>query len=614
MHSSSSGFRWSLASFKRWGAGVALALSVGGLISCGGGSGGSSSVDAVPSISTRMAAIYQNVAPPTVPQPDATPTTQLDAVRLANQASFGPNETLVNDILTAGPKKWIADQMQLARSAYVSGGDDGIHTTTNKTNFCDQPAHAASNCSSLYFSTQPLLWDFYRNAVNQPDQLRQRVAFALQQILVVSGVDINSTYGMRNYHNELLKGAFGNYRDILKKVILSPVMGDYLNNVNNPASAPNENFARELLQLFSIGPCTLNADGSLMGGVCTPTYDNNMVRQYAYALSGWTYPAGGISPWGKCWPDGVNCRYHNGDMVPVPSLHDTAQRSLLSGSTVAANASAYDAVNTVLDSLMKHPNMAPFIGKQLIQHFVTSNPSAAYVSRVAQAFRDGQYQGFGAGTTGDLAATVAAVLLDPEARNENPPPDFGKLREPALLMAGALRAFHGTTDGGPLGWWWGESMQQHVFMPPTVFSYFPPDYPVPIAGQSLVGPAFGILNANTGMARLNFLNDAVWNERTTVTTDAPVDIQAPTRMHLEALRDQLIAYRGLTQTEKDNALYAMIDSLSMTLLGQKLPSKTRDSILNAANANSWANDGNEMYRVRAVAFLILASPWYQVMH
>ena len=131
----------------------------------------------------------------------------------------------------------------------------------------------------------------------------------------------------------------GNYRELLKKVALSPVMGDFLNNANNDAKAPNENFARELLQLFAIGTCELNPDGQLKGGRCAPTYNNEMVRSYAFALTGWTYAAGGATSYG-CWPVGANCRYYGGDMVPVARYHDTAERQLLSGVKVAAGSTA----------------------------------------------------------------------------------------------------------------------------------------------------------------------------------------------------------------------------------------------------------------------------------
>ena len=259
-------------------------------------------------------------------------TTQIDAVRLAHQATFGPTEALVSEIRTQGAKPWIVAQLALTGSRYRLGGDDAPDKNTSPTDFCALPDQQGNvNCWRDYFSSEPLLWDFYRNAVRNKDQLRQRMALALSELLVISNAEVDGTYGLRLHHNNLINGALGNYRELLRKAARSPMMGEYLNHVNNDAAAPNETFARELLQLFTIGPCQLNSDGTLTGGRCKPTYDNDMVRSYAYALTGWTYPAGGANRWG-CWPAGANCHYLGGDMVPAGgALRDTQARTLLSG-------------------------------------------------------------------------------------------------------------------------------------------------------------------------------------------------------------------------------------------------------------------------------------------
>jgi uncharacterized protein (DUF1800 family) len=231
----------------------------------------------------------------------------------------------------------------------------------------------------------------------------------------------------------------------------------------------------------------------MKGGTCTPTYNNDTVRAYAYALTGWTYPAGGSAAWG-CWPTGANCTYHGGDMVPVARYHDTAERKLLSGVTLATGHEAAAALERVLDSLMSHANTPPYVAKHLIKQLVTSNPSPAYVGRVASAFSSGTYASggrtFGTGQRGDLAATVAAVLLDTEARGDTPARTAGKLREPVLMFTGVLRALNGRTDGHALGWWWGGELRQHAFRPPSVFNFYPAEFPV--AGTSLIGPSFGL--------------------------------------------------------------------------------------------------------------------------
>jgi hypothetical protein len=548
--------------------------------------------------------------PPPAPAPAPAPTapvvtTTPDAVRLAHQASFGPSELLVEQIRTAGTAGWIAAQMTSSGSRYVSGNGDAIHRNTVATEFCDQAAYRGPNCWRDWYSSQPLLWDFYRNALTQPDQLRQRVAFALQQILVVSNVDVNGTYGLRQYQNMLLDNAFGNYRQVLRKVTLSPVMGDYLNNANNDRAAPNENFARELLQLFSVGTCELNGDGTLKGGTCQQTYGNDTVRAYAYALTGWTYPAGGASPWG-CWPRGLNCTYYNGDMVAVASFHDNQARTLLGGLSVPASRTPAQALDLVLDSVMNHPNTPVFIGRQLIQHLVASNPSGAYVQRVAQAFASGRFtaapaqggRAFGTGQRGDLAATVAAVLLDPEARAATPARGAGQLRPPVLMFTGVLRALNGTTDGDALGWWWGETMRQHVFRPPSVFNDFPPDYPV--AGTALVGPAFGIHNANTALERMNYLTYLLyWGGSS---AEASVPGATGTRISLSSyLADASDANR-------------LVDRLSMLAFGGTLSGTARTRVIEAV---SWwtvqtDRDNWQANRVRTAAWLVFSSPQYQV--
>lgn len=555
---------------------------VAALAACGGGGSSSSSGGGTPGVPAGL--------------PDQ-PTTQRDAVRLADQASFGPTEALLGTLRTQGAAKWVAQQMTLSTARYSSGGDQQVHQhTSDSTGFCD---NRGDTCWRDWYSSTPLVWDFYRNAIQQPDQLRQRVAFALQQILVVSAEEISGTYGLRNYHNALLGNAFGNYRDILRKVTLSPVMGDYLDHVNNDPEAPNENYARELLQLFSIGTCELNPDGSLQGGRCTATYDNDRVRAYAYALTGWTYPAGGATPWG-CWPEGTNCQFYAGDMVALPAaFHNSEARTLLAGVQLPAGHSAAQALEAVLDSLMAHPNMAPFIGKQLIQHLVTSNPSPAYVQRVAQAFSTGRFQSFGTGQRGDLKATVAAILLDAEARGDSPSRNAGRLREPAQLFTGMLRALGGRSDGDALGWWWGETLQQQVFRPPSVFNFYPPTYPVP--GTTLVGPAFGIHNANTALQRINFIHYLTFWGGSSPSDDVP-----------GAQGTQLDLSAFLADADRPDVL---VDHLSNLALGAPLPAAARTAVINAVGAFTAANSGADnvrRYRVQQAAYLVFASPQYQI--
>lgn len=565
-------------SFVRRAMAVALAAMVA---ACGGGGGGGGG----------GAAGGPQAEPPL---PAAAPTTLSDASRLADQASFGATETLLGEMMAAGPQRWVAQQFATDVSRYRRGGTDAVHTFTGGDFCTDGPQ--GPNCWRDWVSNQPLVWDFFRNAVNNQDQLRQRVALALQQILVVSQLEVDGTYGLRHYQNMFLENAFGNYRTVLKKVALSPLMGDYLNNANNNKTAPNENFARELLQLFAIGTCELDADGRLKGGKCQPTYDNARVRDYAYALTGWTYPAGGRSAW--CVPrNGTNCRYYAGDMVPRPAAHDEKALILLSGVTVPAGHTAPAALEAVLDSLMNHPNIAPFVGRQLIQHLVTSNPSPAYVARVAAAFNNGRHSQFGSGAKGDLRATLAAILLDEEARTAPPPAAAGRLREPVQLITGVLRGLNGQTDGDPFSWWWGDALGQHVFRAPSVFNFYPPDYPV--AGTALQGPQFGILNANTGLARINFVNYMVnWG-------GTPPSANVP-----EAL-GTTVNLQAFAADAGDPA--KLVDRMVRLGLGGRISPASRQAMIDAVAA--WTPSSSPDYlanRVKAAAYLVFASPHYQI--
>lgn len=572
---------------------------------CGGGNG----TDTAPAAATA-AATREARATATATETLTTPSARLGqeaAVRLANQATFGPTEALVNQLQRQGAAAWIQGQMGLSGSRYTSGGDDSIHTHGSDTSFCSQPAQAGNAyCWRDYYSSDPLLWDFYRNAVKQPDQLRQRVALALQHVLVVSANDIGGTYGLRVYFNGFLDLAFDNYRNVLRHVILSPVMGDYLDHVNNDPASPNENFARELLQLFSVGTCQLHNDGSMAGQRCRPVYDNTIVRNYAFALTGWTYPKGGRSYWG-CWPEQAHCLYYGGPMSPVRSRHDDHKRSLLSGIEVPRNSSPGEALDLVIESLMQHDNLAPFVASRLIQHLVMGDPPPDYVGRVAQAFRRGQFTAtetdgglvFGTGRRGDLAATVAAILLDPVAqRRPNRSERDGHLRAPALLFTGAIRALNGRTDGAALGWYWGEALRHHVFRPPSVFSFYPPDYKVP--GARRIGPEFGIHNSNSALNRLNFLTYLLdWGGSQ---PDPSVPGAVGTQVNLSAF-----------EPDAPDAA-ALVDRLSRLLLGKELNDTPRASVIAAVEYWRAQNAPSDwtLRRVRTAAYLVMAAPDFQV--
>jgi len=570
---------------------LGCALLVASLVACGGGGSSELSKPAAAEGSRSKAlAVTSATAPAAV--------TQSDAVRLADQATFGATEALVSTIRSQGIEAWLAEQLEASGSVYTSGEGDLIHTPQAQ-NFC---ATRAANCWVTWYSSEPLLWDFYRNAVSQPDQLRQRMAWALSQIVVISNLEVEGTYGFRYFHNKLLANALGNYRSVLKDTVLSPLMGQYLDHVNNDKLEPNENFARELLELFSVGTCKVGLDGNLWSGRCIPTYDNATVRNYAYALTGWTFPPGGSNASG-CWPAGTNCTYLGGDMVARPTLADSQPRALMSSVTAAGGRTPEQRLTSVLDSLMYHYNMAPFIGRQLIQHLVKSNPSPAYVQRVSNAFRSGRYVGstrsFGGGVNGDLAATVAAILLDVEARNPTPTLPAEKLREPVLMMTGVMRALNARTDGEAFGFWWGQELRQQLFRAPSVFSHYPPNYP--ISGTKLVGPAFGIYNVSSALSRLNFVNQlAVWGG---IAPGGGIVGGTGTQVDLTPFMNDA----------GDPAL--LVDRFINLATGGRMSAASRQAIVTAVSAWTPSTSANwQLERIRTAAYLVLVSPAYQVLN
>ncbi|HLX25272.1 MAG TPA: DUF1800 family protein, partial [Usitatibacter sp.] len=355
-----------------------------------------------------------------------------DAVRLVEQGTFGPTDALVAHVQAIGAQGWLNEQFAAPPSQYPSFA----YVPPGAQVFC--ATNSNPNCIRDNYSLFLLQNAFFRNALSGPDQLRQRVAFALSQILVTSGVVVNMPYGMARYQQMLLDHAFGNFSDVLTEVTLSPVMGDYLNMVNNDKSNgtvnPNENYAREILQLFSIGVWELNPDGTQKldaTGSPIPTYPQAIIDGYANLFTGWTYP-----PLPGATPRNHNPKNFSSDMVGVAAEHDFGVKVLMNSAVDTPGKSMPNDLAFGIQSIMQHPNVGPFIGKQLIQKLVTGNPSPAYVARVGAVFNDD-----GTGVKGNLRAVVNAILMDPEARGDaQSAATYGKLREPVLFVTGAARA------------------------------------------------------------------------------------------------------------------------------------------------------------------------------
>lgn len=529
-----------------------------------------------------------------VPPGDGTTLTREGTLRLLAQTTFGATPTLLESTSKLTAKQFLEQQFAETASQYPAYRADEELVHTLPSFLCSGRANAPT-CDADFLTAESISRRFFVNALTGRDQLRQRVAFALQQILVVSNIDMRPTYGYRRYQQLLLDNAFGNYRDLLEKVTLSPAMGRYLDMVNNDKDGPNENFARELLQLFSIGECELELDGTLAGGVCKATYDNEKVREFAYALTGWTFPVGGQNPYlKKPWTNNI---YLNGAMVSVASAHDDKPRVLFTTTLPAARTPTV-AFATVIDQVFNHRNVAPFVGKRLIQFLVTSNPSRGYVARVSAAFNSGTAFGIGSGQRGDMKAVLAAILLDDEARSVPVTPDFGRLKEPVLLITGLLRAFNATSDGEGLGCRAGE-MGQRVFYAPSVFSFYQPDNVV--TNTKINGPEFGIENTNSTLARINFVYDMLFRDGINANPYVLPTGAVGTKVALT--RYELIA----------NDAGKLVDAIAADVPPATLTAAQRTTIVNAVNAFGTQDTLDvRRHKVRQAAYLLFSYSMFQV--
>jgi len=425
-------------------------------------------------------------------QTNAPVMTPRVAARFLDQATWGPTPASIAELQQMGISKWLAAQFAL-----------------NTSDLPDQPILDANGKNNRNLA--PVQQAFFQNAVTGQDQLRQRVAFALSEIWVVSAVSTKQAYAFPPYWRIFRDNAFGNYRDLIRAVTLSPAMGNYLNMANNNKANPskgtaaNENYSRELMQLFTLGLVQLNSDGSPVldsNKNPVPTYDQAVVTSQAKALTGWTYPT---APGATAKAN--NPAYYLGQMVAVEAEHDRTSKTLVAGVMIPAGQTAEQDLESVLDALMAQKTMAPFVCRQLIEHLVTSNPSPAYIERVSSVFLDD-----GTGVRGNLQAVITAILTDPEARagddpSAAPDPNFGHMREPVLFMANLLRGLNATLGPSSAPQNDATLMGQQLFYPPTVFSYFSPSYTLE---TGLAAPEFGIYSTQTAAERADVVNAAIY--------------------------------------------------------------------------------------------------------
>ena len=557
-------------------ASLATAALVASLLAaCGGGGGDSASPAPVSA-----------VTPPVVAPTPPPPPTSADATRLLDQATFGPTEATVGVVQSQGISTWIDAQLATATTGYAAIA----YIDPNSAVGC--PTGSVSTCFRDNYTPFPLQLQFFKNAVNGPDQLRQRVAFAYSQIFVISGIDIKPTYGMRAYQQMLLDNAFVNYRTLIERVTLHPAMGDYLDMVNNDKPTAtvqaNENYAREVLQLFSIGLSKLNVDGTVVtdaNGVAVPSYDQGVVQGFARAFTGWTYAplAGATSRW-------TNPTNYLGDLVAFDTHHDVAAKTLLDGKVLPAGQTSAKDLADALDTIYNHPNVGTFIGRQLIQALVTSNPTPAYVARITAVFNNN-----GSGVRGDMKAVIRAILLDSEARGDaRTDSAFGKLHDPAVYATSVARMLGVTSDGVYLNAQ-SAAMGQSVYTPGSVFSFYPPDYALP-GSATLDGPQFGVQNTTTGVAQLNYIYTLLYSTNG-IAADASVSGSTGTQI-------DLTPFTALAATPS-----TLVDKLDTLMTHGTMTATEKAAIVTAVNTIA-ATD--TLGRVRMAAYLFAASPRYQI--
>jgi uncharacterized protein (DUF1800 family) len=502
------------------------------------------------------------------------------AARFLIQSTFGPNSQLVAQVEKKGIAAFLDQQFTVPATATLPLVDQsvaGLPTGTGPSNPQFQEA-------------------WWRTIVTAPDQLRQRVAFALSEIMVISANGNGMSEhpeAMAVYWDLLAQDAFGNFRQLIEDVTLNPAMGDFLDMVHNDKpnarrnTEPNENYARELMQLFTIGLYRLNPDGSQQldpNKKPIPTYDQDVVEGYAHLFTGWYWAQTGTPTWNY-----VPANYRQ-PMIAFPENHDLGAKTLLNGMTLPAGLTQAEDLKDGLDLLFNHPNTAPFISRRLIQRLVTSNPTPGYISRISRVFANN-----GHGVRGDLKAVVRAILLDSEARSNAFADDagYGHEREPVIRLANLYRAFNAAAPSGKFV----VNNQSFNFgqaplYSPTVFNFFAPDYAQPgaIEQAGLVAPEFQITTDTTVITSANRMRNAVY--------------QQPSATNLDAI---VLDFSSLIPLTSNPAL--LVDSLDNLLMGGAMSPEMRTIVITAVTKIPAAST---FERAQTAVHLIVTSPEFVI--
>lgn len=548
-----------------------------------------------------------------------------DRTRFLEQAAFGPSTTLDNELRRRGLRIWLGMQFEepypSANNPYpdipLKSTDQG--NVTLGCGMFPNPSPEYSACIRDHYTMYPVQKWFWKETFYGKPQLHHRVAWALQQMWVISGVDTQQSSWMIAYHKVISENAFGNYRDLMYDTTLNPGMGNYLDMARSTRNNPNENYPREILQLFTIGLFMLNQDGTLQvdgSGNPIPTYDQNTINNLTKVFTGWSFCNVGCA---NSAPGIVN---YKDPMILINqgANHDLTAKTLLTypGSTTtnipactgctgtARETYAWNSLNQTLDNIFYHPSLAPYVSKYLIQHLVTSDPTPAYVGRVSAVFNNN-----GVGVRGDIKAVVRAILLDPEARGDaKTDPNFGKLREPVQLITNIARHFNvrgavvtgggfapqsdGVVNGASA------NLGQSVFNSPTVFNYYPPGYIVP--GAAILGPEFAIMTTGTSIGRANLGNTLVYNQVNVALPNTP-----------EGTSLNLAEMQSLVAADPTNNL--LLDTLNKRMMHGTMSPEMRSTIMTAVNSIAISNPptlAETLARARQAIYLVATSSQYQI--
>lgn len=514
----------------------------------------------------------------------ALKASQASAARLLDQATFGPTLNDIQHVQTVGLSAYLTEQFAVPVTVLPDIATPTPTICVNSTIPCEQS-------------------EWWQTVLTGNDQLRQRVAFAMSEVFVISTNSVNAR-AVTTFHNTLANDAFGNFKTLMKDVTLSPGMGLYLNMLNSykPGNGQiaNENYSRELMQLFTTGIYLLNQDGTYQkdsSGNLIPVYSEAQVQAFARAYTGWTYaPAAGVM---SKFPNAAN---YTAAMAAIDSAHDVTAKTLLNGTTLPAGQTSVADLDGAISNLFTHPNVGPFICKQLIQHLVASNPSPAYVSRVAAVFADN-----GKSVRGDMQAVIAAILLDADARASDTSPSFdgGHLRESMLYMTNVMRGLGFKNNDATAGndvvanasynsvGNYTAGLGQKPYSSGSVFNFFSPQYVIP--GSTTNAPEFGQENTATAILRLTLADNLVSNRISGFT----VDLSATSALGIMASKT------GNAATDSGN----LVDALGTIFMHGQMPAAMRTPIVTHV-----ATLTNIPQRVRVATYLVISASQYKIEH